>query len=137
MTAFDEFDDEDSTEFIQVRQVITGSENYFNIDQQGSGVIPPAQYTYEYSVEDLAGNVATETVLINVVMRKFMLYTGVVLDTADYDNATYVDEFKEEVATQYGRRRARRRTSSSAASATSSFPTASTTPHRRKDHVRR
>ena len=41
MTAFDEFDDEDSTEFIQVRQVIVGSENYFNIEQQGSGVIRP------------------------------------------------------------------------------------------------
>ena len=101
MTAFDEFDDEDSTEFIQVRQVIVGSENYFNIEQQGSGVIPPAQYTYEYSVEDLAGNIATETVLINVVMRKYELYTGVELDTAQYNNATYVEEYKEEVATQY------------------------------------
>ena len=101
MTAFDEFDDEDSTEFIQVRQVIVGSENYFNIEQQGSGVIPPAQYTYEYSVEDLAGNVATETVLINVVMRKYELYTGVELDTAQNNNATYVEEYMEEVATQY------------------------------------
>ena len=64
-------------------------------------MIPPAQYTYEYSVEDLAGNIATETVLINVVMRKYELYTGVELDTAQYNNATYVEEYKEEVATQY------------------------------------
>ena len=61
------------SQYIQVTQVITGSESFFAIDQHGTGVIPPGQYTYQYTVSDLAGNDATETLIINVVLRKFVL----------------------------------------------------------------
>ena len=61
MTAYDEGDGEDVTRYIGVTQVKMGTEDFFSLSQHGTGIVPPGQYVYEYSVTDLDENEAKET----------------------------------------------------------------------------
>lgn len=83
------------SQYIQITQVITGSESFFAIDQHGTGVIPPGQYTYQYTVSDLAENVATETLIINVVLRKFVLLPDIAINRTLFEEDTFQDTFKQ------------------------------------------
>lgn len=86
------------SQYIQVTQVITGSESFFAIDQHGTGVIPPGQYTYQYTVSDLAGNDATETLIINVVLRKFVLLPDIAINRTLFEENNFQKNFKESFA---------------------------------------
>ena len=95
MKAYDKFDREDVTQYITITQRITGSEKFFDVNQHGTGITLPAQYTYDYTVSDLKGNVATETIFINVAIKKSVLYAGLEIPKSAFDAADFQETFKE------------------------------------------
>jgi hypothetical protein len=94
MTAYDEGDDEDVTGFIGITQVIVGAETFYSLSQHGTGVIPPGQYVYEYSVTDLDGNEAKETFVINVALRKYYEWNDIEVDTSVWELDGFQDAFR-------------------------------------------
>uniref|UniRef100_A0A7S0X414 Polycystin cation channel PKD1/PKD2 domain-containing protein n=1 Tax=Mantoniella antarctica TaxID=81844 RepID=A0A7S0X414_9CHLO len=86
----------DVSVFMTVTQVISQSqtESFFALDQHGTGVIPPGQYTYEYFVSDAAGNEASEALVINVVETKFALFRGINVPKEVYETAGFEASFK-------------------------------------------
>jgi hypothetical protein len=48
--------DGDLTAYVGVTQTIRFGESFFDINQQGTGIVLPGEYTYTYSVADNAGN---------------------------------------------------------------------------------
>ena len=94
LTAYDKGDGEDVTRYVQVTQVISGNEeSFFNLAQHGTGVVPPAQYVYTYTVSDLEENEATEILVINVALRKFYQWDAVVVNTTSFTAANFSSEF--------------------------------------------
>ena len=94
MTAYDEGDGEDVTRYIGVTQVIVGTEGFFSLSQHGTGVVPPGQYVYEYSVTDLDENEAKETFVINVALRKYYEWDDIVVDTSVWELDGFQDAFR-------------------------------------------
>ena len=102
LTAYDVGDGEDVTRFVSVTQVIFGDETNFNLAQHGTGVIPPAQYVYQYTVTDLEDNKATETLVINVALRKFYQWDDITVDTSVWNLTNFKTKFLEKQAEELG-----------------------------------
>ena len=101
MSASDDVDGDVTAYFEPVTQTIRFDEDFYDVDQHGTGVIPPGEYTYTFKVKDEAGNEATQDVIFQVVLRKFLLFKGIKVGTATYDRADFTTLFRANYAARF------------------------------------